>query len=186
MSTVIMWRDVKIVVVVDTNEAWVHFGWLAFSLYCQTMKTHLTGLIHKYVEPNNKSDCWHYQKYHWGFLHPSPNIGWWIGRIESSFCWEWRLNWPHIPQWAHIEDFLQVIPRRLLIPDETLKTSDRNQQRYTIFPSVTFDGWSENCVWRVVAVTLEKKVAIVVMLRYRVVARSSSLVRKEGSTMVHH
>lgn len=34
--------------------------------------------------------------------------------------------------------------------------------------------------------TLEKKVAIVVMLRYRVVARSSSLVRKEGSTMVHH
>lgn len=41
---------------------------------------------------------------------------------------------------------------------------------------------SANCVCRVVAVTLEKKVAIVVMLTYRVVARSSSPARKAGST----
>lgn len=34
--------------------------------------------------------------------------------------------------------------------------------------------------------TLEKNVAIVVMLRYRVVARSSSPARKEGSTMFLH
>lgn len=32
---------------------------------------------------------------------------------------------------SYIVDFLQVKPRRLLIPDETLKTSDMNQKRFT-------------------------------------------------------
>ena len=33
----------------------------------------------------------------------------------------------------HIEDFLHVIPSKLLTPDETLNTSDRNQKKFTIF-----------------------------------------------------
>ena len=36
-------------------------------------------------------------------------------------------------QWlTHIDDFLHVIPSKLLTPDETLNTSDRNQKRFTI------------------------------------------------------
>lgn len=58
-------------------------------------------------------------------------------------------------------DFLQVIPKRLLIPDETLKTKDTNQKRFTKPPNVVFVFWKEYC--NVVAVTLEKNVAIVVM-----------------------
>ena len=34
---------------------------------------------------------------------------------------------------THIADFLQVIPSKLLTPDETLNTSDRNQKKFTIF-----------------------------------------------------
>ena len=36
-------------------------------------------------------------------------------------------------QMAHIDDFLHVIPSKLLTPDETLNTSDRNQKKFTIF-----------------------------------------------------
>ena len=37
-------------------------------------------------------------------------------------------------QWtAHIDDFLHVIPSKLLTPDETLDTSDRNQKKFTTF-----------------------------------------------------
>ena len=34
---------------------------------------------------------------------------------------------------THIDDFLHVIPSKLLTPEETLNTSDKNQKRFTIF-----------------------------------------------------
>ena len=37
-------------------------------------------------------------------------------------------------QWlTHIDDFLHVIPSRLLTPDETLKTREMNQKKFTTF-----------------------------------------------------
>ena len=53
------------------------------------------------------------------------------------------------------------MPSKLLIPEETLKTSDKNQKKLTTLPNGVFEPGSEN--WRVVAVTLEKKVAMVVI-----------------------
>ena len=73
------------------------------------------------------------------------------------------------------------MPNRLLIAEETLKTSDRNQKRLTTLPNGVFESGSEN--WRVVAVTLEKKVAIVVIFTYRVAALSFSSARKVGSAI---
>ena len=73
---------------------------------------------------------------------------------------------------SYIDDLLHVMPSKLLIPDETLKINDRNQKKLTTLPNGVFESGSENC--RVVAVTLEKKVAIVVILVYRVVALSFS------------
>lgn len=83
---------------------------------------------------------------------------------------------------THIEDFLHVKPVKLLMPDDTLKTSETNQKRLTIprrnSEDSSFSLLKVNC--KVVAVTLEKKVAIVVMLTNRVVSRSISSTRKEG------
>ena len=40
-------------------------------------------------------------------------------------------------QWlTYINDFLQVIPSRLLTPDETLKTIEMNQKKFTAFHRV--------------------------------------------------
>ena len=39
----------------------------------------------------------------------------------------------HMYHATHIDDFLHVIPSKLLTPDETLNTSDRNQKKFTIF-----------------------------------------------------
>ena len=78
----------------------------------------------------------------------------------------------------YIDDFLHVIPRRLLIAEETLKTNDMNQKKLTMLPNGVCESGREN--WRVVAVTLEKNVAIVVILMYRVVALSFSSAKKVG------
>lgn len=62
---------------------------------------------------------------------------------------------------TYIEDFLHVIPNKLLTPEETLNTRERNQKRFTAelrVEPVEMENWS------VVAVTLEKKVAIAVIL----------------------
>lgn len=62
---------------------------------------------------------------------------------------------------TYIEDFLHVIPNKLLTPEETLNTRERNQKRFTAelrVEPVVMENWS------VVAVTLEKKVAIAVIL----------------------
>ena len=79
---------------------------------------------------------------------------------------------------THIADFRQDIPSKLLTPDETLNTSDRNQKKLTTLPNGVVESVSEN--WRVVVVTLEKKVAMVVIFTYRVVALSFSSARKVG------
>ena len=34
---------------------------------------------------------------------------------------------------SYIDAFLHVMPNKLLIAEETLKTSDRNQKKFTIF-----------------------------------------------------
>ena len=70
------------------------------------------------------------------------------------------------------------MPNRLLIPEDTLNTKDKNQKKLTTAPNGVPESGSEN--WRVVAVTLEKKVAIVVMFTYRVVALSFSSARTAG------
>lgn len=75
---------------------------------------------------------------------------------------------------THIEDLLHVKAIKLLTPDDTLKTSDKNQKRLTT-PLKELDGTASvsayvNC--SVVAVTLEKNVAIVVKFTYRVVSLS--------------
>ena len=77
-------------------------------------------------------------------------------------------------------DFRHVIPSRLLTPDETLNTSDMNQNKFTT-SHTALPAFIDKDVWRPVAVTLEKNVAIVVMLRYRVVALSFSSARNIGS-----
>ena len=77
-------------------------------------------------------------------------------------------------------DFRHVIPSRLLTPDETLNTSDMNQNKFTTSHTV-LPAFMDKDVWRAVAVTLEKNVAIVVILRYRVVALSFSSARNIGS-----
>lgn len=63
---------------------------------------------------------------------------------------------------THMCDFLQTMHSKLLTPEETLKTSDRNQLRFTALLKWV-DPWYEN--WSVVAVILEKKIAIVVKLK---------------------
>lgn len=79
---------------------------------------------------------------------------------------------------SYIDDFLHDIPNILLIAEETLKTNDRNQKKLTTLPNMVLEFGSEN--WSVVAVTLEKKVAMVVILTYRMVALSFSSARKVG------
>ena len=81
-------------------------------------------------------------------------------------------------QESYIDDFIHVMPSRLLIAEETLKTNDRNQKKLTTLPNGVVESVSEN--WRVVVVTLEKKVAMVVIFTYRVVALSFSSARKVG------
>lgn len=67
---------------------------------------------------------------------------------------------------AYIDDFRHVKPSKLLTAAETLKTSDKNQKRLTrpLNDSDASTLGRANVNWRVVAVTLEKKVAMVVML----------------------
>lgn len=85
------------------------------------------------------------------------------------------------PHLTYIDDFLHVIPSRLLTPEETLKTREINQKKFTIFHN--WELWAMDVdIWRVVAVTLEKKVAIVVMFTYRVVALSFSSAKNVGRT----
>ena len=83
---------------------------------------------------------------------------------------------------TYIDDFLHVIPSKLLTPDETLNTSDRNQKKFTTFSRS--EGLSEIDICRVVAVTLEKNVAIVVIFTYRVVALSFSSARNCGRATI--
>ena len=72
-----------------------------------------------------------------------------------------------------IEDLRQVIPNRLLIAEATLNTNDSSQKRLTELSKAVDDCEKDN--WSVVAVTPEKKVAIVVMFKYLEVALFSAL-----------
>lgn len=75
---------------------------------------------------------------------------------------------------THIDDLRHVNPSRLHTAEDTLNTSERNQKRLTA-PLKGSDASACNGAyvnWSVVAVTLEKKVAMVVRLTYRVVSLS--------------
>ena len=103
------------------------------------------------------------------------------GLVVSYLFWSIG-NSKRTKQWlTHIDDFLHVIPSRLLTPDDTLNTSEMNQKKFTAFHRVE---WVMDIdIWSVVAVTLEKNVAIVVMFTYRVVALSFSSARNVGRAM---
>ena len=47
--------------------------------------------------------------------------------------------WP-VQKVTYIDDFLQVIPSRLLTPDETLNTSETDQKRFTTFHRTEWVG----------------------------------------------
>ena len=67
-------------------------------------------------------------------------------------------------QWhTHTDERLHSMLTRLLTPEETLKTSDTSQSRFTALSRRVVVCWYEN--WSVVAVMVEKKVAIVVKVR---------------------
>lgn len=61
---------------------------------------------------------------------------------------------------AYTVDFLHIMLSKLLMPEETLKTRERNQKRFTALLKRPVVCWYEN--WSVVAVILEKNVAMVV------------------------
>ena len=101
-----------------------------------------------------------------------------VSYLFSSICKQIQSE-HHV---TYIDDFLHVIPSRLLTPDETLNTRDINQKKFTTFHRE--DCVKEIDICRVVAVTLEKNVAIVVMFTYRVVALSFSSARNIGRAVV--
>lgn len=79
---------------------------------------------------------------------------------------------------TYARDVLHIMVSKLLTPEETLNTREMNQKRLVALLRVSDVSWYVN--WSVVAVILEKKVAIVDRARYRVVSRSSSSSTKEG------
>ena len=81
----------------------------------------------------------------------------------------------------YTDDLLQVRPSRLFMPEATLDRIEINQQRFTILLNVPPLSPNVNC--SVVAETLEKKVAIVVIFRYRRVDFSSSSRRAFSRTI---
>ena len=107
--------------------------------------------------------------------HGGVVVSYLFGSVSESIRSGWHVTYN--------DDFLQIVPSRLLIPDETLNTSEMNQNRFTTFHRVECVG-AEIVIWRVVAVTLEKNVAIVVMLTSRMVAFSFSSARNCGSAIV--
>ena len=45
---------------------------------------------------------------------------------------------------SYIDDFLHVIPSRLLIAEEALKTNESNQKKFTMLPIGAFESGREN------------------------------------------
>lgn len=58
-----------------------------------------------------------------------------------------------------MRDFLYIMVSKLLTPEETLNTREINQKRFVALFRLPDVSWYVN--WSVVAVILEKKVAIV-------------------------
>lgn len=58
-----------------------------------------------------------------------------------------------------MRDFLHIMVSKLLTPEETLNTREINQKRFVALFRLPDVSWYVN--WSVVAVILEKKVAIV-------------------------
>ena len=142
--------------------------------------TDLRREICEHVQSGYECQCCDDQENHRRFIKPQLDQTGRFRAIISIFAFSASMFWPNTSHHTHIFDFRHVIPSRLLTPDETLNTSDINQNKFTTSHTV-LPAFIDKDVWRVVAVTLEKNVAIVVMLTYRVVALSFSSARNIGS-----
>ena len=146
----------------------------------QSFYTNLGRQICEHVQSDYKCQCCDDQEDHRSFIKPQFNQMWRFRAIISFLALSASACWPNKTRQTHIFDFRHVIPSRLLTPDETLNTSDMNQNKFTT-SHTALPAFTDKDIWRAVAVTLEKNVAIVVMLTYRVVALSFSSARNIGS-----
>ena len=135
--------------------------------------TDLGRQICEHVQSDYKCQCCDDQEDHRRFIKPQLDQTGRFRAIISILALSASISYPIISRQTHIFDFRHVIPSRLLTPDETLNTSDMNQNKFTT-SHTALPAFIDKDVWRAVAVTLEKNVAIVVMLRYRAVALSFS------------
>ena len=143
--------------------------------------TDLGGQICEHVQTGYKCQCCDDQEDHRRFIKPQFDQTGRLRAIISVLVLSTPIRLPSMYNGqTHIFDFRHVIPSKLLTPDETLNTSDMNQNKLTTSHTV-LPAFMDKDVWRAVAVTLEKNVAIVVILRYRVVALSFSSARNIGS-----
>ena len=142
--------------------------------------TDLGGQIYEHVQTGYKCQCCDDQEDHRSFIKPQLDQTGRFRTIISFLALSASISQPNTSRQTHIFDFRHVIPSRLLTPDETLNTSDMNQNKFTTSHTV-LPAFMDKDVWRAVAVTLEKNVAIVVMLRYRVATLSFSSARNIGS-----
>ena len=144
--------------------------------------TDLRREISEHVQSGYERQSWNDQEDHRRVIKPQLDQMWRFLAIISNLALSITLCWPNTNRNTHIFDFRHVIPSRLLTPDETLNTSDMSQNKFTTSHTVDL-GFIVKDVWRVVAVTLEKKAAIVVILTYRVVTLSFSSARNNGSAI---
>ena len=143
--------------------------------------TDLGGQICEHVQSGYECQCCDDQENHRRFIKPQLDQTGRFRTIISFLASSASISYPgNTNHHTHIFDFRNVIPSRLLTPDETLNTSDMNQNKFTA-SHTALPAFMDKDVWRAVTVTLEKNVAIVVMLRYRVVTLSFSSARNIGS-----
>ena len=126
--------------------------------------TNLGRQIRKQVQTYYKCQCCDDQEDHRSFIKPQLDQMGRFRTIISFLALSASMFCPDTNYQTHILDFRHVIPSRLLTPDEILNTRDMNQNKFTTSHTV-LPGFMVKDVWRAVAVTLEKNVAIVVMLR---------------------
>ena len=147
----------------------------------QSFYTNLGRQIYEHVQSDYKCQSCDDQEDHRRFIKPQFDQTGRLRAIISVLVLSTPIRLPSMYNGqTHIFDFRHVIPSGLLTPDETLNTSDMNQNKFTTSHTV-LPAFIDKDVWRAVAVTLEKNVAIVVMLTYRVVALSFSSERNIGS-----
>ena len=91
--------------------------------------TDLGGQIYEHVQSGYECQCCDDQEDHRRFIKPQLDQ---TGRFRTIISFlRCQLPYPNTIRHTHILDFRHVIPSRLLTPDETLNTSDMNQNKFT-------------------------------------------------------